>query len=345
MPTELEPLYTQQDITLANTVRLVGDTRFASEEDEWVGRGLNASRGSSQVTRLTFAAPGTLPVGAKVYITISRRVEGILYPTQIELANNGTSAINLAQTLADRISGTTTSTDPLPRPELIGYSAAIVAASPVVAVDITSPVGESFEIETGNFGVTVNAIAHPAAPAIVTTTAAGSAVAIPFGRAIVTNLALNAANYPSQSGGVIATEYDKLVGLPTNSTTERFAGWASRPGATYITPPYGSRDLEAYQPNEPVRYVRSEPLHPQQVLLKLEQLPSGTTVPASLVGQPLYYRKLVNGVYQNIGAPSILGTGDNTRAAAMDDVTNRPWIVLEVADAASNLVWAGLKGY
>jgi hypothetical protein len=311
----------------------------------------NAGFSTAQVSQVVFAAPGTLPVGAEVFVTIT---EADCTAKQLRLHScDTTAATPLTTLLIEAINGV--EAPPLvagnpstiiPTSAMHGYSAELDAAANTV--NITGKAGVAFTISYGAFGYTVNGIANPATPTTVLVTSASCAAPIHVGCAIVNNVALAATSHPefSSAGSSIDAEYDSLASLPTGAATERFLGWVLREeqGEIKIQECCETLDCADDIPCYGCLHYVETRVGVSDVALHLEQFPAGTTVPASIVGLPIHYRRAAEPGYTKIGAPalSLAAVANANLEVAKNKSTDAQWIVLEILDAATYLVRAGV---
>jgi hypothetical protein len=325
----------------------VGQPVKAMCADDWQGSGFNGGLSTAQVTTITFASPGTLPIGATVYLSIT---EADTTTYQIELHSCDTvTPTALNQLVADAINGVTSSGGIVVTGDLVGYSASI-PSSPANSVNITGKVGVKFTLSYGDFGVNkiINnvSVAMPVIPTTTLVTSASCAGKIYVGRAVVKNVVVAEANYPlSGRGTSIAAEYEKMVSHPTGHPREQFLGWVTRKDDAEVQIADCCEELsgeETIECNDCVHWVKTSD-HDQQIDLQLEPLPSGVSVPGSLVGLPLYYRQAVQSGFDKLGMPAVLLTSSNVNLTlAKSPNSDFQWVITEVLDPATRLVRAAI---
>jgi hypothetical protein len=319
----------------------VGDPLYSQCEMNWKGNGRNASRSTGQVSRIVFAAPGTIAAGAQVYLNfkLANCTEVIL-----DLHNCGTTALPLAQLLADKINGTgAPGSFTINSSGLVGFSAVATAAT--FTVDITGPVGEPFTIESSDFGTTKKGIANPANPTVTTPTVSTCPGKIGYGLAVVTNLALHSTTYQTR-GGSIADELDKIISTPKNHPTEEFVGFSLRSPVNEFPLETGSckpKDCsEGYDCGECAHWMETFK-HRNEILVQIEAIPAGTTVPPTLLGLPIFYRHTAGGGNTTLGKPSVLGNADATRTLAKNAVDGHEWRITGIADESRREYYIGVR--
>jgi hypothetical protein len=358
MPTAETNLYAARrpaQLTIP-TCGKVGSLRYTKGCEESESQGFNLATSSGQITTITFPAPGTLPVGGKVYLTLKRADCSEL---ALELHScTGTTPASLADLLVERINGTAAGVS---QSDMAGYSAS--KTSPTVVV-ITGPPGKKFTLIPSEFGITRNvalnpatptvftAVVHPAAPTIAVTTAATATAKIPFGVAVGIDPVATEIAYAGKQTPGISQAYNKIVTLPKPPTsTWKFKGISILDDNRELPmPTSGCCDVEkdcseGYDCGKCVHYLNSC-CHSQEIAVKLEPFPANAVIPAGGWGQaPLYYRHTAKPGYTQLGALSIFpNPADTTVAACVDLNTGREWVVTSVGSNAEMTVYAGIAG-
>jgi hypothetical protein len=324
------------------TDRNIGMVRFATDEADYEGQGFNAGLSVGQVSRVTFAAPGTLVAGARVYLSFKENRD--CEPIDLELHNCETTAKPLAQLVADKINGTIAgSAATYQAIGLNGYSAT-VPTTPANTVEITGVAGVKFAINPGQFGLTIGTIANPPVPTITLVSSSASAAPIKYGSAVVTNPRLADAAYPKRPNSRLAQKPSSIIYAPTDSPTERIAGIVIARQVTEM--PYLGGDCGedvacdegSVDCHDCAHYLKLC-CHDQQIKVRLEALPAGSTVPVSLIDTPLLYRVATNAANPSTGSLSIKvdATADPTRKMLKNDSFQA--VIAEVVDAAQLIVW------
>jgi len=339
MPTDMSLLFQQQQSRIPNKVGYVGDLKYAPRDGNahFIGNGWNTAKPTSQTSRVTFAAPGTIDPGKKVYLQL---VKPNGQEVLITLRNDAAVAAPADQILINAVNGSGGLTAPT-NYELTGYKAVSVTAGSVV--DITGTPGTKFALYANGFG----AVGVPPSATIATTVSAVCAGGIKFGYAVVNNPVL----YSGAAGvegakSIISPEWDRIVSYPSNAPGETFVGIAIR--SINDVQPAGTDgccdDTQLtgyYHCNDCVHYINNTD-HNNQILVQLEPIPAGTVQAATPINQSVYYRNVVGtGAGQTeLGSLSLYNVAGT--ALARDTGSNQYWVVKETVDVARRLYYIGL---
>jgi hypothetical protein len=309
----------------------------------------NAGFSTSQVSTITFPNPGTLPVGGEVFINFT---ETDCTVRSLRLHSCDTTApVSLATLLLAAINGV--SVPPVlpatvgaivPPTDLAGYSATAVGN----VVTITGKPGIAFTIVCGGFGYTIGTVTNPAVPTTALISSASCAGNIHVGCAVVSNPALAASLHPEYSsmGSSIAADYSSLVDHPSNAPTERFLGWVVREtsGEIKVQDCCSPLNCDDDIPCHGCLHYVSTCCDSSEIAVRLEPFPAGTTVPASLIDFPVYYRHTIEAGYTKRGAPALnLSVVPNPNLSrARNKSTGAEWVIREILDPATYLVRIGV---
>ena len=302
---------------IPNAVAKDGALHYAMCDDKsYQFDGRNSSRGSGQVTSIAFPAPATIVKSARVYITITEPgcVEKV-----IELHHCETAAQSLPTLLKNAINGNSTLLLP-GNGEFVGYSAADGA---VGVVNITGPRGMKFTVSLNGFGILSDGIQLPPMPTTALVTSAKCTAKIPYGYVVLLDpKAYQAAYAGGKKPNHLESDYHKIVGLPSGSTTEHTPMVVIRSMAVINNYELGGCcddvvcEVEGVDCGECLHAFKIAE-HQQEIWVPIESFPAGTDIAQSLINKQVYYRATAVGANTSIGRPVVLPAAAEVTSGAV----------------------------
>lgn len=307
-----------------------GGALYSIDHHLWRGDGFNSVPPGAGVYTIDFGAVGILAPGAKATITINEGSNGI--PATVTNPN-ATTAMTGAAVASEFVGIINGGLGVIAPGALRGYSASNTPGQSVVT--LKGKPGLVFTVATEGFAP---------APTITQTIAAVCPGVLPYGRAVVQDLAKLPARKPGSS---IASA--NIVSLPTGSPTAALVGLSvSDVLGTFENNQDCCGNEEpnktGYDCHDCAHYLRLEPGNPQLIKVTLEVPLAGDAAIVQWVNTPIFYRETGVAGAPNKGTLSVgAPVGDTNRKLFRSAASGAQLVVRGVIDKATRQYYVGVN--